>query len=189
MRYDIKHDTPPSVSRSTMCTRTIGASDDDGCIIWTQEICNFSGFKIYPGHGRMFIRSDSRSYRFINGKCESYFLQRLKPSKLDWTIVFRRLHKKGQTEEVSKKRSRKSVKAQRAVVGASLDVIKAKKNQKPEFRATQRQAALAAQKEKKKAEQEKKKAEAKKTSQATQKPKVSKQQAKGFTAKVQAKSR
>ena len=95
----------------------------------------------------------------MNGKCESYFLQRLKPSKLDWTIVFRRLHKKGQTEEVSKKRSKKTVKAARAVVGASLDAIKAKKNQKPELRATLRQKAVQEAKEKKKAEQEKKKAE------------------------------
>jgi large subunit ribosomal protein L24e len=69
-------------------------------------------------------------------------------------------------------------------------VIKAKKNQKPEFRATQRQKALADVKEKKKAEQEKKKAEQAKVSRTTaQKPKVSKQQAKGSAPKVQAKSR
>ncbi|KAJ3101843.1 60S ribosomal protein L24 [Phlyctochytrium planicorne] len=152
------------------------------------EICNFSGFKIYPGHGKVYVRVDSRSYRFLNGKCESYFLQRLKPSKLDWTIVFRRLHKKGQSEEVAKKRSKRAVKAQRAVVGASLDAIKAKKNQKPEFRATQRQKAVSEAKEKKKAEQEKKKAEKAKTAKPTG-PKISKQQAKGAAPKVQAKSR
>ncbi|KAJ3116787.1 60S ribosomal protein L24 [Phlyctochytrium bullatum] len=135
----------------------------------------------------MYIKADSKSYRFLNGKCESYFLQRLKPSKLDWTIVFRRLHKKGQSEEVAKKRTRRTVKAQRAVVGASLDAIKAKKNQKPEFRATQRQKAAAEAKEKKKAEQDKKKAEKKATK--VQQPKISKQQAKGAAPKVQAKSR
>ncbi|KAJ3062721.1 60S ribosomal protein L24, partial [Podochytrium sp. JEL0797] len=152
------------------------------------EICNFSGFKIYPGHGKTYIRADSRSYRLINGKCESLFLQRIKPSKLDWTIVFRRLHKKGQAEEASKKRSRRTVKAQRAVVGASLDAIKAKKNQKPELRASLRTAAAAKSKEAKKAAADKKKAEMKSVKSA-QKGNVSKQQAKGAAPKVQAKSR
>ncbi|KAJ3192564.1 60S ribosomal protein L24 [Entophlyctis luteolus] len=152
------------------------------------EICNFSGFKIYPGHGKTFVKSDSRTYRLLNGKCESLFLQRKKPSKLSWTIVFRRLHKKGQTEEAAKKRTRRTVKAQRAVVGATLDSIKAKKNQKPEVRASLRQAAAAKSKDEKKAAQEKKKAEMSKVK-AAQKGNVSKQQMKGAAPKVQAKSR
>ncbi|TPX66164.1 hypothetical protein SpCBS45565_g04686 [Spizellomyces sp. 'palustris'] len=156
------------------------------------ELCNFSGFKIYPGHGKVFVKGDSRTYRFINGKCESYFMQRLKPSKLDWTVVFRRLHKKGITEEVSKKRTRRTVKAQRAVVGASLDAIKAKRAQKPEVRAAQRQQALRQAKEKKQADEQKKKVEkAKSTSTraAQPKPKFSKQQVKGAATKVKATSR
>ncbi|KAJ3056823.1 NHP2-like protein 1 [Rhizophlyctis rosea] len=129
-----------------------------------------------------------QSFRFINGKCESYFLQRLKPSKLDWTVVFRRLHKKGITEEVAKKRTRRTVKSQRAVVGASLDAIKAKRTQKPEVRAAQRQQALRTAKEKKKVEEDKKKAEKAKsaaTARAGGKaPKASKQQSKGFAPKA-----
>ncbi|KAI9346592.1 ribosomal protein L24e-domain-containing protein [Obelidium mucronatum] len=156
--------------------------------VFRTEICNFSGFKIYPGHGKTYIKADSRSYRLINGKVESLFLQRIKPSKLDWTIVFRRLHKKGQAEEASKKRTRRTVKAQRAVVGATLDAIKAKKAQKPELRATLRQAAAAKSKDAKKAAQEKKKAELAKSKTAA-KSNVSKQQAKGAAPKVQAKSR
>ncbi|KAJ3082875.1 60S ribosomal protein L24 [Rhizoclosmatium hyalinum] len=152
------------------------------------EICNFSGFKIYPGHGKTYIKADSRSYRLINGKCESLFLQRIKPSKLDWTIVFRRLHKKGQAEEASKKRSRRTVKAQRAVVGATLDAIKAKKAQKPELRASLRAAAAAKSKEAKKVAQEKKKAELSQVK-AAQKGNISKQQSKGAGKKIQATSR
>ncbi|KAJ3290309.1 60S ribosomal protein L24 [Borealophlyctis nickersoniae] len=173
------------------CKENLRRKDGESILGWV-EICSFSGFKIYPGHGKIYVRSDSRSYRFINGKCESYFLQRLKPSKLRWTVVFRRLHKKGITEEVAKKRTRRSVKAQRAVVGASLDAIKAKRLQKPEVRAAQRQEALRASKEKKKTEEAKKKAEKAKTAAAARtgpKPKVSKQQAKGAAPKVQAKSR
>ncbi|KAI9202365.1 ribosomal protein L24e-domain-containing protein [Polychytrium aggregatum] len=152
------------------------------------EICNFSGFRIYPGHGKTYIRVDGRSFRLINGKTESYFLQKLKPSKLNWTVVFRRLHKKGASEEVSKKRTKRVVKAQRGVVGADLEAIKAKRNQKPEFRAAQRQQASSAAKDKKKLAQDAKKLEKAKTNKA-QGPKISKQGAKGAAPKVQAKSR
>ncbi|KAH6598337.1 hypothetical protein BASA61_002892 [Batrachochytrium salamandrivorans] len=149
------------------------------------EICNFSGFKIYPGKGRLFVRSDSRVFRFINGKSESYFLQRLKPSKFDWTVVFRRLHKKGISEESSKKRTRRTVKVQRAVVGASLEAIKAKRDQNPIARAAERKKAVDAIKDKKREEQAKK---AKAARPAQNQPKFSKQQAKGSAPKVAAKS-
>lgn len=102
------------------------------------------------------------------------------------------MHKKGITEEVAKKRTRRTVKAQRAVVGASLDSLKAKRAQKPEVRAAAREEALRQAKEKKKAEQAKKRADKAKTAASRpggQKPKQSKQQAKGAAPKVQAKSR
>jgi large subunit ribosomal protein L24e len=123
------------------------------------ELCNFSGFKIYPGHGKLFVRGDSKVFRFINGKSESYFLQRLKPAKFAWTVVYRRLRKKGITEEVAKKRVRRTVKTQRGVVGASLDVIRQKRSETNEVRQAAREKALAAAKEKKQAEATKKKAE------------------------------
>lgn len=61
------------------------------------------------------------------------------------------MHKKGITEEVAKKRTRRTVKHERAVVGASWDAIRAKRAQKPEVRAAARQAAVAKSKEAKKA--------------------------------------
>ena len=149
------------------------------------ETCNFSGFKIYPGHGRLFVRGDSRVFRFLNQKNESYFLQRLKPAKLDWTIVFRRLHKKGAAEEYSKKRQRKTAKVQRAVVGTTLDAIKAKREMNPAARAAERKKAIESVKTIKKEKSDKKIAEKARTA----KPKVSKQQAKGFAPKAAAKSR
>lgn len=69
------------------------------------------------------------------------------------------MHKKGITEEVAKKRSRRTVKHQRAIVGASLDVIKERRSTRPEARAAARQEAIKAGKEKKKVEESKKKAE------------------------------
>ncbi|KAI8146792.1 60S ribosomal protein L24, partial [Fennellomyces sp. T-0311] len=107
------------------------------------EICSFSGYKIYPSKGKIYVRTDSRrTFRFINGKAESYFLQRLSPRKIRWTQIYRRLNKKGVTEQIVKKRTRRTVKAERAVAGASWDEIRAKRNEKPEVRAAARQAAI-----------------------------------------------
>uniref|UniRef100_A0A3B5MLK1 Uncharacterized protein n=1 Tax=Xiphophorus couchianus TaxID=32473 RepID=A0A3B5MLK1_9TELE len=46
-------------------------------------------------------------------------------------------------EEVSKKRTRRAVKFQRAITGASLAEILAKRNQKPEVRKAQREQTSA----------------------------------------------
>ena len=66
------------------------------------------------------------------------------------------MHKKGITEEVAKKRSRKTVKHQRGIVGADLAAIAAKRNQTTQVRTQQRLAAIT------KAKAEKKEKEAKK---------------------------
>lgn len=60
------------------------------------------------------------------------------------------------TRTVAKKRTRKTVKYQRAVVGASFEAIKAKRQQKPEERQQARDAAVKKAKEAKKADAEKK---------------------------------
>jgi len=82
-------------------------------------------------------------------------LQRKKPAKLAWTQAWRRAHKKGLQETTARKRSRKTTKVARAVVGISLDEIRKKAAQKPEFRTAQREAALKEAKQKKKTTQKK----------------------------------
>jgi len=153
----------------------------------------FSGDKIYPGKGKLYIRGDSKIFRFQNGKTESLFLQRKNPRRIAWTTLFRRMHKKGISEEVAKKRSRRTVKHQRAIVGASLDVIKERRAQRPEARAAARQAAIKEGKEKKTAQESKKKMEKAKSAAGAargQTQKIqSKQGAKGAPNKVSAKSR
>ena len=57
-------------------------------------------------------------------------------------FFFRRKHKKGQEEEQTKKRTRRAQKFQRAIVGASLTDILAKRNMKPEIRKAQREQAI-----------------------------------------------
>ncbi|KIW09328.1 60S ribosomal protein L24 [Verruconis gallopava] len=149
----------------------------------------FSGQKIYPGKGKLYVRGDSKIFRFQNGKTESLFLQRKNPRRIAWTVLYRRQHKKGISEEVAKKRTRRTVKHQRAVVGASLDVIKERRSQRPEARKAAREAALKDAKEKKKeAEKEKKKNKAAKIAVAGGRIQ-SKQGAKGAQQKVQANTR
>ncbi|KIY72310.1 hypothetical protein CYLTODRAFT_367885 [Cylindrobasidium torrendii FP15055 ss-10] len=147
------------------------------CIQMKVEIDSFSGYKIYPSKGKLFVRGDSKVFRFASSKNASLFLQRKNPRKIAWTQVYRRMHKKGITEEVAKKRSRKNVKHQRGIVGADLAAIAAKRNQTAAARTATRQNAIA------KAKAEKKEKEAKKPKAArpagSSAPKVSKQQMKG----------
>ncbi|GME94179.1 hypothetical protein B5S28_g1774 [[Candida] boidinii] len=152
------------------------------------EVDSFSGSKIYPGRGTLFVRGDSKIFRFQNSKSASLFHQRKNPRRISWTVLFRRQHRKGITEEAAKKRSRKTVKSQRAIVGASLDLIKERRSQKPEQRKADREAAALKEKEKKKALKEHKKAEKAKLG-ASAGSKISKQQAKGAFQKVHATSR
>ncbi|KAK7584910.1 hypothetical protein V3481_011226 [Fusarium oxysporum f. sp. vasinfectum] len=152
----------------------------------------FSGARIYPGKGKLYVRGDSKIFRFQNGKSESLFLQRKNPRRIAWTVLYRRQHRKG-ISEVAKKRTRRTVKSQRGIVGASLDVIKEKRNIRPEARSAARAQAIKESKEKKQADAAAKKSEkAKLAAQASKGQavrQVSKQGAKGSAPKVQAKTR
>merc|ERR1712221_3507 len=115
------------------------------------QLCNYSGLKIHPGHGKTFIRIDGKTYIFLNAKCEAAHLMKRNPREVPWTVLYRRKHKKGIEEESTKKRTRRAQKYQRAIVGASLTDIMAKRIMKPEVRKAQREQAIRAAKEKNKA--------------------------------------
>merc|ERR1712048_12994 len=131
----------------------MGASEQKGeRMVVKTELCNFSGYRIYPGHGRRFIRGDSKPFWFLDSRSHRSFNLKRNPRKLNWTQLYRRLHKKGALEVVTKRRTRRTVKTQRAIEGADLSFIRAKRNQKPEERKkAQAEAAkdLKAQKRKK----------------------------------------
>merc|ERR1712112_76466 len=114
------------------------------------DLCSYSGFKIYPGHGRTLIKSDGKSYKFLSGRTHKAHLLKRNPREVTWTVLYRRKHKKGLEEDVQKKRTRRTQKFQRAVVGATLQDIMAKRNQKPEVRKAQREQAVRAANEQKK---------------------------------------
>merc|ERR1711988_1002847 len=114
------------------------------------ELCAYSGYKIYPCRGRTLVKSDGKVFKFSDGRSMKAHLLRRNPRKVTWTVLYRRKHRKGIEEEASKKRTKRTQKFQRAVVGATLQDIMAKRNQKPEVRKAQREQAIRAAKELKK---------------------------------------
>mmetsp|Transcript_69489 Transcript_69489/g.129714 ORF Transcript_69489/g.129714 Transcript_69489/m.129714 type:complete len:157 (+) Transcript_69489:93-563(+) len=150
------------------------------------DLCNYTEYRIYPGHGQKFVAKDSKVHFFINAKVESLFQQRIKPVKLRWTQAWRRMNKKGKVDEAKTKRTRRATKFQKAIVGMSLDDIKKKKAQRPELR----QAAADAAAKEAKARQAKKVATAKPAAKGKAKPAADKStKAKPAAAKTFTKGR
>merc|ERR1740133_157959 len=104
------------------------------------ETCSFSEFKIFPGHGKMFIEKMGKAHRFINAKCESLHHQRKKAQKLTWTCMWRRLHKKNISSLAGRKRrSRKAAfRSNRSIGGMTADAIRSRRAEKPSVRSAQR---------------------------------------------------
>merc|ERR1712110_122614 len=123
------------------------------------ELCHFSGLKIYPGHGINHCKADGKVIRMLSSKTKQLYHGKKNPRKLRWTILYRRKHKKGISQEASVKRKvRRNVKVIKSVAGLSYNELLAKKQQKPEIRQKQRETAIRAAKEKKKANEANKKA-------------------------------
>lgn len=79
---------------------------------------------MYPGHGIRLIRRDGQPVLLGSSKVKSLLKQGKKPGKLMWTQTWRRLNKKGKDDGSARKRRVKKAVVQRAIVGASLDVLK-----------------------------------------------------------------
>merc|ERR1712158_285024 len=79
------------------------------------ELCQFSGLKIFPGHGKTFVKADGKRVHLINGKSE---------------VLYRRKNKKGTMTEIdAKKRKRRIVKTVRGAGSQSWAEIQAKKEE------------------------------------------------------------
>ena len=80
-----------------------------------------------------------------------FFIPTKKEPKKNFLDCFvQKTPQKGISEEAAKKRTRKTVKHQRAIVGASLELIKERRSQKPSDRKAARDSKLAKDKEAKK---------------------------------------
>merc|ERR1712062_327854 len=119
-------------------------------VIMKIDLCVYSGYKIYPGHGRTLVKIDGKSYKFLSSRTHKAHILKRNTRNTSWTVLYRRKHKKGSEEDTTKKRNKRTQKFQRAVVGATLQDIMAKRNQKPEVRKAQREQAIRAAKELKK---------------------------------------
>jgi len=125
------------------------------------EQCVYSEYKIWPGRGKKFAGRDGKVHYFISKKCAALFHKKTKPVKLTWTQAWRRFNKKVKQDDVTKRRTRKTTRVQRAIVGLSLEDIKRRRNEKPEDRKAKMEAAQKEIRDRKKKEIEKKKAEKK----------------------------
>jgi len=87
-----------------------------------------------PGRGTRFVSKDGRTHYFISTKARSLFHQKIKPVKLTWNMAWRAHNKKIKVDDIQKKRSRKTTRIQKAVVGMSIEEIRRKKAESREDR-------------------------------------------------------
>merc|ERR1712028_261189 len=107
------------------------------------ELCNYSGFRIYPGHGKKYVRTDQKMFTFINAKTERCFKMKRRNLTTKWTVQYRRINKKGTLEEAERRRkSKKSVVKTREIVGISAEMLEKKRTARPVQKDKARDAAL-----------------------------------------------
>merc|ERR1712224_235528 len=91
------------------------------------KTCWFSGIKIYPERGILYVRNDGRQMLFLNGKTKSLHLKEKSQTKIAWTMAYRKLHKKGQECEILKKKKKTiNRRATRSESGTTIRVANSK---------------------------------------------------------------
>ncbi|WBW73757.1 ribosomal L24-like protein involved in ribosome biogenesis Rlp24 [Schizosaccharomyces osmophilus] len=90
--------------------------------------CYFCSGPVYPGHGMMFVRNDSKVFRFCRSKCHKNFKMKRNPRKVAWTKSYRKAHGKEMVYDkalaVSAARRNVPVRYDRNVVATTLTAMK-----------------------------------------------------------------
>jgi large subunit ribosomal protein L24e len=105
------------------------------------DICVFSEWRIYPGHGQRFVAKDGRGFTFITKKARTLSISKVKNQRITWTVSWRRHNKKIKSEDAAKKRRKRGGFVQRAIVGINLDDLKKVRSEKPETRNARKEQA------------------------------------------------
>lgn len=93
----------------------------------TYHQCYFCSSSIYPGHGTMFVRNDSKIFRFCRSKCHRNFKMKRNPRKLRWTKAFRKAAGKEMTIDSTfefEKRRNVPVRYDRNLMSTTLKAMK-----------------------------------------------------------------
>ena len=125
------------------------------------ESCHFSEFKVYPGRGHRFVRKDGRTFFFLSKKTRSLHFQKIKPSDLTWTPMWRRKHRKGAYAKTTRVRTKRTTRKMKAIVGMSLAEINRIRSQGQKEREQMRDKIKDEQKKKRAKQIEAKKAQQK----------------------------
>lgn len=69
-------------------------------------------------------------------------MQKQKAAKFNWTVVYRKVHKKNAAEALTRRRKRNAKKVNRAVVGMDMSLVKKIKKENTKERSARQEAAL-----------------------------------------------